>query len=174
MADTSLDFTAHRRDVFRYVSRVVGRADAANDLTQEVFLRLSRTPWPVGTDGERRAWMFKVARNVALNYLRDAARRPALVEMADAARPATQELAAALDQALAALAELDRDVFLMREEAGLSYGEIAAACELTSDAVRARLHRARAQLREALAGPIADQRGRGVMLARGRSEDCHD
>jgi DNA-directed RNA polymerase specialized sigma24 family protein len=50
-------------------------------------------------------------------------------------------------------------VFLMREAGGLSYGEIAAACELTVDAVRSRLHRTRLQLRATL-DPL--QRGRHV------------
>jgi RNA polymerase sigma-70 factor (ECF subfamily) len=60
-----------------------------------------------------------------------------------------------VNEALAALPGLDRDVFLMREVAGLSYEEIADACELTPDAVRSRIHRARLQLREQLAAPIA-------------------
>ena len=48
------------------------------------------------------------------------------------------------------LAALDRDVFLMREIVGLSYEEIAGACEITQAAVRSRLHRARQQLRRHL------------------------
>ena len=63
----------------------------------------------------------------------------------------TQELSIVLTEALAALADIDRDVFLMREVGGLSYDEIAVACDLTTTAVRSRLHRARQQLREALA-----------------------
>ena len=64
----------------------------------------------------------------------------------------------ALHQALAALADVDRDVFLLRESAGLSYDEIAAACELTADAVRSRIHRTRLQLKDQLAAPIATSR----------------
>jgi RNA polymerase sigma factor (sigma-70 family) len=75
---------------------------------------------------------------------------------------ATQETAAAVQQALAALAELDRDVFLLRESAGLSYDEIARACEISPDAVRSRLHRARQQLRAALGSPVREQLARGV------------
>jgi RNA polymerase sigma-70 factor (ECF subfamily) len=56
-----------------------------------------------------------------------------------------------MSQALGQLAPLDRDVFLLRETAGLSYDEIAAACEVTPDAVRSRLHRARQHLRQLLA-----------------------
>jgi RNA polymerase sigma-70 factor (ECF subfamily) len=64
----------------------------------------------------------------------------------------------AVKLALAALPELDRDVFLMRELAGLGYEEIGRACGLTPDAVRSRIHRARLQLREQLAAPIATRR----------------
>ena len=56
----------------------------------------------------------------------------------------------ALREALNQLNPVDRDVFLMREAGGLSYGEISFACQLTPDAVRSRLHRARQQLRGAL------------------------
>ena len=63
-----------------------------------------------------------------------------------------------MNEALAALPDLDRDVFLMREMAGLGYDEIARACDLTPDAVRSRIHRTRLQLRSLLATPIATRR----------------
>ena len=72
--------------------------------------------------------------------------------MSNAATPATQALATALREALDQLNPVDRDVFLMREAGGLSYEEISFACQLTPDAVRSRLHRARLQLRGALKG----------------------
>ena len=61
-------------------------------------------------------------------------------------------LQAALREALDRLSALDRDVFLMREVGGLNYLEISFACQLTTDAVRSRLHRARQQLRATLGG----------------------
>jgi RNA polymerase sigma-70 factor, ECF subfamily len=76
----------------------------------------------------------------------------------EAARSPSQEVDLAVNNALAALADLDRDAFLMREVVGLSYEEIGRACGLTPDAVRSRIHRARLQLREALAAPIATRR----------------
>ena len=164
VADADILFSEHRRGVFRYLSRFVGQPDAAHDLTQEVFLRVVRSPVPETTVAGRKAWVFTIARNVALNHVRDRGRRPKAVELTEAARPATQELGAALGQALAALGDLDRDVFLLREAAGLSYDEIAAACELSTDAVRSRLHRAREQLRQSLDGPMARERHHGVKL----------
>jgi RNA polymerase sigma factor (sigma-70 family) len=71
----------------------------------------------------------------------------------------------AIHQALEALQPLDRDVFLLREAAGLSYDEIAAACDLSVEAVRARLHRSRLQLRSALDGAVRLHRRAPVRLA---------
>jgi RNA polymerase sigma-70 factor (ECF subfamily) len=174
VADAKILFSRHRDGVFRYLSRIVGQADTADELTQEVFLRAWRAPAAGATDVERRAWVFKVARNLALNHLRDARRRPETVELTEAAQPATQELSLALQQALDALPDLDRDVFLMKETAGLSYDEIASACDVTVDAVRARLHRARLQLREALGRQVADRRSCGVRIGRRQQEGPDD
>jgi RNA polymerase sigma-70 factor (ECF subfamily) len=135
--------------VFRYLCRVVGPHEAT-DLTQEVFLRVARSPVPETTADGERAWVFRIARNLALNHRRDSGRRPETVELAEAARPAPQETAAAMKQALDRLSPLDRDVFLLREVVGLSYEEIAGSCEISHAAVRARLHRARQQLRNEL------------------------
>ena len=167
MADADVLFAEHRHGVFRYLCRIVGQTEAAHDLTQEVFLRVARTRVPDADPASLRAWVFRIARNLALNHLRDGHRRPHLVEAADRAEPAVQELGAALNEALAALSETDRDVFLLREMAGLRNGEIADACDLTVDAVRARLHRARQQLRTTLGGPLLIHRRRPVSLGEG-------
>lgn len=164
VADLELLIADHQAGVFRYLCRFLGQREAARDLTQEVFLRVARANVPDTTADGRRAWIFRIARNLALNHVRDERRSRHSVALADVHRPATQELTVAIEQALASLAELDRDVFLLRESGGLSYAEIAAACEMTDDAVRARLRRARQQLRERLERPIVDQRARGVRL----------
>ena len=149
MSDAHVLFSAHRDGVFRYLCRLVGPGQAG-ELTQEVFLRVARGPVPDADDARRRAWIFSIARNLALNHVRDDRRRATQVIPDNTASPPTQETATALKEALGRLAPLDREVFLMRETAGLSYGEIADACDLSPDAVRSRLHRARRQLRELL------------------------
>ena len=171
LADAELLFAEHHQGVFRYLCRIVGRTETARDLTQEVFLRVSRSPAPDANSAGRRAWVFKIARNLALNHLRDTRHEAGTVELVESAEPAVQELGAAIRQALAALADLDRDVFLLREAAGLSYDEIGNACELSVEAVRARLKRTRQQLRESLAGPIDVHRSRPVRLAHSRIDE---
>ena len=151
----------HHQGIFRYLCRAVGRAETARDLTQEVFLRASRSK--AVYNGAASAWLFRVARNLVIDHHRSVSRNPEPSPLVEgAARPASQDVATAVNEALATLPALDRDVFLMREVAGLGYEEIARACDLTSDAVRSRIHRTRLQLREQLAAPIATSRLSGM------------
>jgi RNA polymerase sigma-70 factor (ECF subfamily) len=162
VSDVERFYADHQAGVFRYLHRIVGGLDAARDLTQEVFLRVSRAGVPESSAMGRRAWVFRIARNLALNHVRDGLRRPPSVELTEAVVPGTQELAVALSHAIEALPPLDRDVFLLRETAGLRYDEIAAACDVTEGTVRTRLHQARQALRATL-GASLDVRGqRGV------------
>jgi RNA polymerase sigma-70 factor (ECF subfamily) len=117
---------------------------------------------PDATETGQRAWVFKIARNLALNHVRDGRRRPVIVPDPQALTPATQELGVALRDAVAALPGLDRDVFLLREIVGLSYAEIAAACDLSVESVRSRLHHARQLLRAALSTSLDVRGQRGV------------
>jgi RNA polymerase sigma-70 factor (ECF subfamily) len=164
--DAEALFAAHQHRLFRYFCRAVGHPEAARDLTQDVFLRVSRATIPAAADVEVRAWLFHIARNVALDHLRRRQRQPAPAPLtADRSRAASQDVDVAVNEALASLAELDRDVFLMREVAGLGYEEIARACGLTTDAVRSRIHRARLELRERLTLPLATRRSNPLRLS---------
>ena len=158
-ADAEALYNANHRGLFRYLCRAVGHVETARDLTQDVFLRVRRSVIPAASEGSLRGWLFQIARNLALDHHRTGQRRPPVEPLADTAvRPASQETTLAVNDALASLADVDRDVFLMREVAGLGYDEIASACGLTPDAVRSRIHRARLQLRERLSGQIAARR----------------
>lgn len=173
MTDVDRFCAEHHDGVFRYLRRVVGASESARDLTQEVFLRVSKAGVPDASDVGRRAWLFRIARNLALNYLRDGRRRPATVSIDPPAVPATQELAVALSHAIAGLPDVDRDVFLLRETSGLSYEEIALACELPIESVRSRLHRTRQALRGMLGPSLAlrEQRGVRIQPSGGRTSD---
>jgi RNA polymerase sigma-70 factor (ECF subfamily) len=149
---TSL-FERYRLPVYRFLRRLLRDGPVAEDLTQETFVRALGSRYHA--DGRERAWLFQIARNLARDHLRAASRRPALVELAEVAGGGDFTRATELDAALAAVAEEDREVFLLKEIGGLSYSEIADACDLTPDAVRSRLHRTRLMLRAALGAPAA-------------------
>ena len=57
VTDADVLFTAHREGIFRYLCRIVGSEDA-RELTQEVFLRVTRSGTPQTDEGGRRAWLF--------------------------------------------------------------------------------------------------------------------
>jgi RNA polymerase sigma-70 factor (ECF subfamily) len=161
-------YKANQRGLFRYFVRAVGHVETARDLTQDVFVRVSRSVIPAAPEAALRGWLFQIARNLALDHYRSGQRRPQAEPLTDtAARPASQDTSAQVNEALASLADVDRDVFLMREVAGLGYDEIATACGLTADAVRSRIHRARLQLRDRLSSQIAE-RQRTPMRRSGR------
>jgi len=162
VSDVERFYADHRDGVFRYLRRVLGGSESARDLTQEVFLRVSRAGVPEAGEAGRRAWVYQIARNLALNHMRDGRRRPVSVALVHSAVPATQELALALQDAIADLPEVDRHIFVLRETAGLSYQEIATTCEMPIEAVRSRLHRARQALRVTLGHSLRLSEQRGV------------
>jgi RNA polymerase sigma-70 factor (ECF subfamily) len=168
MADTEQLFAAHRPGLVRYLTRAVGHPEAALDLAQDVFVRVTQAPKVPDGASAQKSWLFTIARNLAIDHHRRHSVREFgrdVVTQVDTGRAETTHDAAVVNQALASLDPLARDVFVMRELAGLSYTEIAAACELTPDAVRSRIHRARLQLREHLQRPLADARRRPMCAA---------
>ena len=145
-------FIRHRRDIYRYLVRMTGRPDAADDLSQDVFLRVVRALRNGSPVGHERGWVFSIARNLVRDRQRSQRTGPVMVEtFNEPATAGTQALAFGLAEALAALADDDREVFLLKEIGGLSYAEIAAACTCSVEAVRSRLFRTRAALRTTLA-----------------------
>lgn len=129
MTDAETLFALYRDRLRRYLSRASGESEVGRDLTQEVFLRVSRAAIPAAPESQLAGWLFRIARNVAVDHHRQRNRRPEeTLGTIDRGKDAPQEVTTALKQALSTLQELDRDVFLMREMSGLTYEEIANAC----------------------------------------------
>ena len=158
-ADAETLFAEHRDHIYQYLCRASGHAETARDLTQDVFVRVTRSTIPAASRTELKAWLFRIARNLLIDHQRQQHRRPeSTLDSVNPARDSSQEIGAAINEALAQLPQVDRDVFLMREVAGLTYEEIATTCDLSVSAVRNRLHRTRLTLRDLLVAPIATTR----------------
>jgi len=148
-------FERHHLAVYRFLRRATGDGAAAEDLTQDVFVRIVRGLDRYEERLRERAWVFRIARNVLLDWHRRTLRlgsELSLDAVAEAASDARQSDDVALQEALQGIREEEREAFLMREVAGLGYEEIAALVEATPDAVRMRIYRARAALRRWLGG----------------------
>jgi RNA polymerase sigma-70 factor (ECF subfamily) len=149
-------FERNHLAVYRFLRRATGDGSSAEDLTQEVFLRVVRGLDRYEDRFRERAWVFRIARNVLLDRHRRARKvRPDLsLEAAqNTAVYGRQTEVVALQEALDGLPEEEREAFLLREVAGLGYEDIGLIVDATPDAVRMRIYRARTALRAWLGGP---------------------
>ena len=154
--------------LLRYLERMVRDAAAAEELVQEAFLRVHRARERYVPKARFSTWLYRIATNLALNELR----RPRVRELhsstdSDAAAPLraataavddvvdARRMGAAVERELAQLPERQRAALWLTAVEGLSYAEVAGALEVSEQAVKALVHRART----ALAGKLKDLRG---------------
>jgi len=143
-------FHAHYGRVFALAYRLLGSAQEAEDVVQEVFLRLYLRPLRRGEERNLLGWLLKVATNLAYNAARARRRRRAREErsMTIASRdPGPADEALSMDVArrvretLARMPERQVQILLLRH-AGLSYAELARALEIAPGSVGTLLARA--------------------------------
>jgi RNA polymerase sigma-70 factor, ECF subfamily len=164
-------YERHRRPLFRFVYRMLGSAAVAEDLTHECFLvLLTQRDRFDPTRGPLRPFLWGVARNLALKQLRR--RGVEVVEVSEEGdleeqetpgplgRLLENERCAAVQEAVASLPPLQREVLILFEYEGQSLAEIAALVVADTGTVKARLHRARERLRRALAPWLSAVPGR--------------
>ncbi|MEM9714673.1 MAG: sigma-70 family RNA polymerase sigma factor [Actinomycetota bacterium] len=150
----------HGRFLFTVAYRLTGNHEEAQDLVQDVLLRVRRG-LPGYRPGNLRGWLARITTNAFLDDVRRKQRRPtnALPDDPDRVLPAaaSAEEASAqrslpdhLQAALAALPEDFRAVVVLSDVVGLSYDQIAERLDVPVGTVRSRLHRGRARLRKVL------------------------
>ncbi|MEV5973041.1 sigma-70 family RNA polymerase sigma factor [Streptomyces sp. NPDC051921] len=160
-AKADLFVRALHRDVRRYVAYLSADRQAADDLTQEVFLRaLAALPRFQGRSSAR-TWLLSIARRTVVDSLRHAAARPRLSDRDDwqAEAEHTQprglpgfEDGIALAELLATIPAERRDAFVLTQLIGLPYAEAAETIGCPVGTVRSRVARARASLIALLRG----------------------
>ena len=150
----------HGRFLYTVAYRLTGNHDDAQDLVQEVLLRVQRG-LATYRPGSMEGWLSRIATNAFLDDVRRRTRRPLDLVGDDVDRIATS--APAVDEALATeqlpddvqaalrtLPEEYRAAVVLCDVVGLTYEEIAASLSVPVGTVRSRIHRGRSQLREVL------------------------
>jgi RNA polymerase sigma-70 factor (ECF subfamily) len=154
-------YTRYSSDVYRFVRSIVGDEHDAEDVTQTVFVKLIRVIRKYRRDSVPfAAWLIRVARNAAIDHLRE--RRPIPCEEIRASTPdpdeGNRERLADIREAIAGIQPEQRQVVLLRQVCGLAPGEIAARLGKSEGAVHGLHHRGRraaqARLRERGAEPV--------------------
>lgn len=141
--------------LLNFVNRSIGDRERAEELVQEVFIRVFRHLDRFDQTRKFSTWIYTIASNLAKNELRSRSRRPQLLE-----RPLELEdtstrpdelfhrntVADAVAQGVRQLSKSLREVFVLRELEGMSYGEIAEVTGANLGTVKSRISRARSSL----------------------------
>lgn len=163
------------RPLWNFVRRFASSPSHAEDLVQEIFLRLVRSKDEWRQESKVSTWVFTIARNLCTDEARKAIHRetrsldesvpgradegsgPILLDRVAGRSPpadvalADRQIAAAVEQALATLPTSQREVFLMRETMDMSFAEIATTVGASEATVKSRMRYALGRLRDALA-----------------------
>src|SRR5438552_6479000 len=163
MASQEDEFTMLYQDFYPSLCRFLecllgGRAALAQDLAQESFLQLHRTAWGVVPPAEARFWLYRVARNFALNEFRRGQTHYRLFDrVVEVMRPRTRTPEEQYEQRerqqlvlemLQTLPEDQRAALLLREQEQLSYRDIGQVLNISESKVKIDIFRARSALRE--------------------------
>lgn len=150
----------HWNAVADYAERLLGSPDDAEDVVQHAFTRLWERRYRWGEDGSIRGFLYRVARNYALNEKRRQRVRSAsegMLQIHQEKEPPTpeevragHELERSLEAAIRALPERRREVFILVRFHGLSYAQVAEVMEISYQTVANQMSVALARLREVL------------------------
>ena len=155
-------YQRHKGPLYRYLKRLLAPDNAAEEIYQDVWLRLIQARDRYQASASFRTYLFQIAHNRAMDHFRKQRRQPATtIAEEDADTPDTQQLDVTdlvhhhrcvqhLLELLQKLPTAQRDVFLLKEEAGLNVQEIAALSTQNVEAVKSRLRYAIARLRKGL------------------------
>ena len=151
-------YERYRDPIFRFAFRLLGSVEAAEDVAHDCFLSLIKEPGRFdSTRASLRTYIYAAARNQASKRYNSFGRETAIDELGHEPRIADRhgpmarvldnELAGEVEQAIASLPLLQREALVLFEYEDLSLAEIAAIVGADSNAVKARLFRAREKLR---------------------------
>lgn len=150
----------HRRKVFNVAYKFVGKQDEAEDLTQDIFLKIFKSLNTFDRRANFQTWLISISRNLCIDYYRSSRKERRTIDrdvVADDLSPASpgptplarleqQDLAALLRAALQDLPVSLRTAVLLRDLQELSYQEIADRLQLPEGTVKSRINRGRKEL----------------------------
>ena len=149
-------YRRYRTRALQIARRIVGDADDAEDVVQDVFIRLAQRPTRFDGRASHGTWLHRIIVNGSINWLRARRRRERLQhEPEETASPEAQAVGGQMqrhfEEALQRLSEQQRQVLMLRELRGYSYPEIASLLGVPEGTVKSALHRGRQRAQVLLA-----------------------
>lgn len=137
-------------DLWRFLRHLVGDPQLAEDLTQDTYMAVYRSLGTFRGDSLFRTWLLRIARNLALDEHRRAARRVPVADLEQHPEPRSAEAgpatSAEITAAVESLSEPQRSAFVLVEVFGLRYREVAQIISIPEGTVKSRVYHARVQL----------------------------
>ena len=143
-------YKTYMNNVYGFASRMLNDSNKAEDVTQEVFLRLYRSLINGVELNNPRAWLMVLTRNLCLNMIRDTRKEVSInsVDILPCQKEQTSlDTNRQLNAAISRLEIKQREILLLKEYEGFSYSEIAEIAETSVAGVRSLLYRARLELK---------------------------
>lgn len=161
--------TAYEKNVYNLALRMVGDPDDAADITQETFIKAYRALGSFRGDSKFSSWIYRIASNVCLDFLRSRSRRAQVplsfenedaegeIELPDMSQNPEKVLMKKLSmeavrRGMEKLPPKQRQILVLRELCGLSYAELAQTLSVEEGTVKSRIFRARKRLCAILLG----------------------
>lgn len=167
----------HEKQIYNFTYRMLGNEGEAEDLTQDIFIAAFRGIRSFRGEAKFSTWLYRIALNQARNRIKYLSRRNFFARqarradygakmvsespegLADSAPTPEQwtimkDLAAQVQECLNQIPHQARQILILRDVQGFSYDELSEMLSLKPGTVKSRLHRARAALRECLAGKL--------------------
>jgi RNA polymerase sigma-70 factor (ECF subfamily) len=167
----------HEKQIYNFTYRMLGNEGEAEDLTQDIFIAAFRGIRSFRGEAKFSTWLYRIALNQARNRIKYLSRRKFFARqarradygakmvsespegLADSAPTPEQwtimkDLAAQVQECLNQIPHQARQILILRDVQGFSYDELSEMLSLKPGTVKSRLHRARAALRECLAGKL--------------------
>lgn len=156
----------HQKPLINFISRFIGDKTTAEDIAQEVFIKVFKAAKDYRPKSKFKTWLFKIASNLCLNQIRDNKNRPQIMDIFElnesgffAIAPDSycpgktfenKELAEVIHDAVRNLPKKQRIALLLQKYNGFSYNEISHIMGCSVSAVESLIQRARQNLKKPL------------------------
>lgn len=167
----------HQRQIYNFTYRMLGSAEEAEDLTQDIFIAVFKGIKSFRGEAKFSTWLYRIALNQTRNRIKYLARRNFFAKRTKRAGlgedigletpetlpdrgpspeqwAMTKDLAAQVQECLNQMGHQAQQILLLRDVQGFSYEELSEMLSLKPGTVKSRLHRARNALQQCLAGKL--------------------